>query len=918
MAFKLVNPNINFPKLYPRVERVLATATKPSYIKVGNHVIRKDIDFLPQPGLQEDVCASDCNLIFMCGQATSGKAQPYDAKVLTPKGFVEMGSLKVGDTITGADGKPQTVLQIFEQGMQDVYGLHFDDGSYTECEKNHLWKVAYRPLYNHNTYGEYEVATFEQVMWLLDNNYAVCVPYCGKMEFEPQELPIKPYTMGAILGDGCFCKRGNPQLACVDLEILDRIMRDGYSVSKIPSHDISYIISGNSINEKFKELNLHGKKAWTKFIPEIYKMASLEDRMELLRGLMDTDGCVDKLGRLYFTTTSKRLAEDMQWVIRSLGGRCRITESTPKYKWKGEKKEGRRAYSLWFGFDGDHEVVFLPRKKERTVVHKRKRRKAIISYEYIGRKQCRCIMVSSPEHLYITDDFIVTHNTFSMYLKALQGIEKYGFTARLISVRALDSKKGSAIFRDGVTVCGNFAGCEYSSSDIPTFSWPQWNSNLQLIHSNFNVESPKEWEEFQDYCKKQQASLIMIDEATEMKHFKMFTFWWMRNRDASGMRPQMILSFNPLHTHWTTTMLRDAGYLDDQGYYLRPEMIGKVRYFYVKGDNPEDIVWGNSREEVVAIAQPKVSKEDIEAGLSALDMVKSFTVFTGTASGNRELVNATGGQSVANLHAMGATQRAVVGEAYFGPIDDDEVSVTKNMIQNLWRNPYDPKAEMYATMDISSGSKGNDKCPMVIWRGLRIVAIKFFQGEPQEIAPWIQQQLHAYKVDVRNFAYDATGHGYWMQGLTNGTPVTANARPKQEIDEYGNIVQAEQYFNLRSQLLGKMKVMFERGDISCEVSKLTPIPYGKKGEVRNLVDILYDEINVFVASTQNKKIYYRSKDEYKSKFHHSPDLMDAVTLRAVFELDARERKKPQARTKWNAYHGLYKRPQNRNHAVFSH
>lgn len=572
MGFKLVNPNINFPKLYPRVERVLATATKPSYIKVGNHVIRKNmVDLIPQPGLQEDVCASDCNLIFMCGQATSGK-------------------------------------------------------------------------------------------------------------------------------------------------------------------------------------------------------------------------------------------------------------------------------------------------------------------------------------------------TFSMYLKALQGIDKYGFTARLISVRALDSKKGSSIFRDGVAVCGNFAGCEYSSSDVPTFAWPQWNSNLQLIHSNFNVESPKEWEEFQDYAKKVQASLIMIDEATEMKHFKMFSFWFMRNRDNSGMKPQMILSFNPLHTHWTTIMLRDAGYLDDEGYYLRPEMIGKVRYFYVKGDNPEGIIWGNTREEVAAIAKPKVSEEDREAGLSELDMIKSFTVFTGTASGNRELVNATGGQSVANLHAMGATQRAVVGEAYFGPIDDDEVSVTKNMVQNLWKNPYDPKGEMYATMDISSGSTGNDKCPMVIWRGLRIVAIKFFQGEPHEIAPWIQQQLHEYKVDVRNFAYDATGHGYWMKGLTNGTPVTANARPKQEIDEYGNIVQAEQYFNLRSQLLGKMKVMFERGDVSCEVSKLTPIPYGKKGEVRNLVDILYDEINVFVATTQNKKIYYRSKDEYKSKFHHSPDLMDAITLRAIFELDAREKKKPQARTKWNAYHGLYKRP----------
>ena len=90
-----------------------------------------------------------------------------------------------------------------------------------------------------------------------------------------------------------------------------------------------------------------------------------------------------------------------------------------------------------------------------------------------GRKQCRCILVSNPDHLYITDDFIVTHNTFSMFLKALQGIDKQDFKARLISVRALDSKKGSSMFADGVKVCGNFAGCQYNSSDVPTFLGPQ-------------------------------------------------------------------------------------------------------------------------------------------------------------------------------------------------------------------------------------------------------------------------------------------------------------------------------------------------------------------------------------------------------------------------------------------------------------
>lgn len=495
--------------------------------------------------------------------------------------------------------------------------------------------------------------------------------------------------------------------------------------------------------------------------------------------------------------------------------------------------------------------------------------------------------------------------TFSMYLKALCGMDKPNFTARLISVRALDSQKGSSIFRDGVAVCGNFANCEYSSSGIPTFAWKKYNSNLQLIHSNFNYGNPSEKEEFEDYAKKQQASLIMIDEATEMKHFGMFSYWFMRNRDNSGMIPQMILSFNPSHDHWTTAMLRDAGYIGDD-WYLRQDMIGKVRYFYNKGDNPEGIIWGDSREEVVELAGLTLKREDARAGLTVNDYVKSFTVFTGTAADNRELVNATGGQSVANLHAVGKTQRSVVGEAYFGPIDNEELTVSRQMIHNLWENPIGDDTNLYATMDISSGKEGNDCAPMIIWRGLQVIAIEMWRGgHPTELPNWLDTKLKKYGVPISNFAYDATGHGYWIQAFSSGIPVTWNKRVLQEYDEFGNPVTLDEYYNLRSQLLGKTKVLFVRGDMSIALDKNLELPYGKKGGTRRLIDILFDEMNIFITTTKNKKIYYRSKDEYKSKFKSSPDLMDSLFLRSVFELDTRERKAPPKQVEEDAYSGLY-------------
>lgn len=481
--------------------------------------------------------------------------------------------------------------------------------------------------------------------------------------------------------------------------------------------------------------------------------------------------------------------------------------------------------------------------------------------------------------------------TFLTMLTAASGIGRPNYTARIISTRLQDSKKGSSILRDALNVLGGFANCEISVSDYPTFYWKKWNNSVQFIHSNYNVKNPSEWDDFQDYAKKNQASFFGFDEVTQMRDFKMFSYWLSRNRDDSGMTPKTLCTFNFVHEHWTTTMLKDGGYLDD-AWFVRPEMNGVIRYFYVEGDTEHDIVWGDSVEELDARLDlwGRITPKERAMGITPRELVKSFTMFTGETADNAKLLFATKGQNIGNLHNTGATQRAVLKTGYAGPILKETNDVTREMIHNLWQNPISDDTNMYATMDISSGGKGNDKSPMVIWKGLQIIAIQFFSGQPNEIADWIKRQLNTYGVPIENFAYDATGHGYWMQGLTNGTAVTSNARAKQELDENGNAIQAEQYFNLRSQLLGKLKVMFERGDISCSVDKYTILPYGKKGETSKLIDILFTESNVFVTDQRSNKIYYKSKEEYKNRFQHSPDLMDAIMLRAIFELDARPKK----------------------------
>lgn len=492
--------------------------------------------------------------------------------------------------------------------------------------------------------------------------------------------------------------------------------------------------------------------------------------------------------------------------------------------------------------------------------------------------------------------------TFSMIFKVLYGIDKKGFSSAMISKRLQDSKKGGSIFRDNEIVLGAFAGCNYNTAEIPVFYWPQWLSQHRLAHTNFNTDNPAERAQFVELAKKNQNGLQQFDEADSMSEFE-YDYWQSRNRDDSGMIPQSTYSFNPPGPdHYLTRNLINAGYIGED-WYFKPEMNGATRYYYKAGTSVDEYIWGDTPEEVVKAANIQISQKDREAGLTEADMVKSFTAFTGEASDNRMLVSSTGGQSVANLMQTGAQQRAVLKGGYFGPIDNEEINVNRSMIHALWENPTNEDNNLYATFDVGGG-KG-DSAPLIIWRGLQMIAIEYFKGEPTELSGWITRILQRYGVSITNFAYDGTGFGYWLQGLTNGIAVTANRRPLKEYDEYGNESTKDEFFNCRSQLLGKLEVALKRGDISCVIPKDKMVQYGAKADTRRFIDVLMDGMAVFTTTKKNNKTYYKSKEEFKAKYKYSPGEIDAMSLRMVFELDTRERKQPKPIVADNVYHSLY-------------
>lgn len=886
------------PQRYPKVVREDPTIDNPGFVEVDGYRLRPNLDLMPQRGMQENLCASECNLIFLGGSGTSGKMQPYDAKICTPKGFVDMGSLKVGDIISSANGGRQVVEKIYEHGLQDVWRITFADGRTTECGKEHLWKVQTKPYWD--GYGQFKVMTFGEIMQEMERGRKVALPMCGRVEFERCELPIRPYTLGAIIGDAMISNRQKPILCSDDMEIVNRIALDGYSIKSFPSAPRYFHIGDRKTLAAMRKLGLAGTHSWDKFIPECYKLAPVEDRIALLQGLFDTDGTVSgENHESSYCTISPQLAKDVQWLIHSIGGKCRILEDhSRKYTYNNEVRKGKIIYRVRLNTTNNKELYCLKRKKEiaRTSNGKGNQviRNIITSYEYVGKKQCRCIRVSSPDHLYITDDFIVTHNTFGALLASMKGLGYQNYTARIVTMQSKDNEVGTSMKRDAEQVFGGFANCNFTTSGGLTAEWPQWNNSIKFIHVNFNIANPNEWELYKQHCKANTAIFFYFDEVTGVKEWKKFAYMFSRNRDSSGaMRPKTIVSFNPEHKHWTTRFLKDAGYLDDN-WYLKEDMNGVVTYFYSgEGDDVTDVIHGRTREEVVAKAHLEVSPQEAAFGIKPTDMVKSFTIYMGSPVDNKILANITKGESIANLAAVGKTEGAKMHRSYFGPNKNDESKITRRIIEQIFEAPRSGlDEEKFATLDISGGG---DVPPMLIWRGNTIIGAEDIDSDdPVVLRNWVRSTLAKWGVPIKNFAYDGGGMGFFLKEFKDGRYVVNNMRPVQEIDSYGNPTEAhKEYYDLRSQLLAKLEAMLLMGEISCEISPAVVLHHTRTKKLVSLLEILDEESAVFVWEDRadfNNKIKAVTKQAFKSKFGYSPDWMDAIMLKMIFNLDARPRK----------------------------
>lgn len=397
------------------------------------HITKDGVSVAKEIHLRDEFQDMGAQLVLEVASRTNEVAgdgpQPLRAKILTPSGFTTMGELRVGQLICGTNGSYQTVEEIFDKGIREVYEVEFSDGQVVECCKDHLWSVTNNlltpprklTLSLNRIIADYKVTkpNYSEYRYYVPNN----IP-----EMESKPLPIHPFLLGVLIGDGSLSGEtveislGLAKESVIDCLVLPEGIEK--SVSWVDEKNYFRVKlngktkNGSTMVDLIKSLGLNVKSG-EKFIPEDYLYNSIENRCYLLEGLAATDGHYNVRYLLEYSTISERLAKDFHQLMLSLGRHTKID----LVQRKGNSYSDTPIYRLY---------------ERQGYIHGIK----IVDIRATGRfEEMKCIRVSNEDHLYITDNFITTHNTTTSCVLA-QAIVNNGLRYLERGVSAIELKRG--------------------------------------------------------------------------------------------------------------------------------------------------------------------------------------------------------------------------------------------------------------------------------------------------------------------------------------------------------------------------------------------------------------------------------------------------------------------------------------------
>jgi phosphate starvation-inducible protein PhoH and related proteins len=364
-----------------------------------------------------------------------GRAQPVFTKVLTPNGFRPIGDLQVGDFVIGSDGRPTEILGVYPQGFKEIYRVYTQDGSSTLASGDHLWSVRTRDdrrrgkparvLHTKEMIGNLRAAHYHRYELPL---------LSAPVGFASRPVPLDPYALGLLLGDGCLTCSTTPSFATSDPELAESLghLIPGIEVRR--KSGVDYVLNRvtrpgevitieNPVTGAMRQLGLAGSRSDTKFVPEDYLFNSPDVRLGVLQGLLDSDGGpVSQRGRtcrIQFTTVSDRLRDDVVFLVQSLGGvvyqRTRAAAGRRPGLARGREVHHRSdAHTLDIRLPEGVVPFRLARKAAKyDVTGGGRPMRFVHRIEPAGTEEAVCIEVAAANSLYVTEDFLLTHNTLN-------------------------------------------------------------------------------------------------------------------------------------------------------------------------------------------------------------------------------------------------------------------------------------------------------------------------------------------------------------------------------------------------------------------------------------------------------------------------------------------------------------------------
>lgn len=727
-----------------------------------------------------------------------GKAQLLDSKVYTPNGYKLMKDVCVGDIVLQPNGKKTKVVDTYTADNLNFYKVNFNDGTFTYCCEDHFWSYTKRNETKVITTNLKEILKISKK----ELRHVKLLPH-GISEFETQDIKIHPYLLGILISDGCITTSGI-KFSTNDIEIVSKlknILPKNHRIKKLKNYDYSIAIKHNATKESYsgdtianylRELNLLGLKSNEKFIPDRYKYNSKEVRYEIIRGILDGDGYLDSHNQPRIEQTSKRLAEDIQEVIESLGG---IVKSTFKEKNYARHKDGKRVlgkpvYRQGILYGNGSELFFLKRKKNKCTNKKKPINRNFKNIEYVGKKTGKCISVESEDGLYLTDNFIVTHNTFShiwwIFERAHEPWNKEGYnhwwvapvySQTKIAFKRLRVKLGSTgiykINESNLTItCPNGAVIHFKSADKP--------DNLfgEDVYS------------------------IVFDEAPRAK---VEAFYALRSTITA--------------TKGKMKLIGNFGGISNWMHQLKEKSKNDKEYAYFK-----ITAWDAVNEGI----------------LDELEIL----------------------QAQRDLPAKVFKQLYLAEEQ-----ESDDMLCTYEAINDLWTNKAGKNKNRYITSDIAH--LGSDKFVIYVWEGFDI--LDYFETakiEPSEVERKIKEYADKYRVGRSNIAYDADGLGGYLKSYLRGAYAFNNG---------GKVIKQKgvtpNYKNLKSQCGYEFAKRINNREVSISTDKID------KSELIKELECLQS-----YALDKDGKIQLLPKEKIKEMIGHSPDKLDAMVMREVFEL----------------------------------